>query len=242
MDKVGCSHFRRLIVYFYALNVFLPQMFGFLFHCSVNIKEKQSKKDKNKREKWVKWDLDARIDSLREAAPLSFRSHLVCESLSGSFVLTDGERRSERERQTEREGRRGRREACWVNSPQLILFLFCQRVLRLSKPLSLDLTPAPRHGNEPPHTQTDTHTHMRAHRGRQKWDYEKKRRERERCGRGNKSKEKNQKVRKASASERERPVSERRERGRKTEVIKCWKWIIWRWRNRKTDVKKRKQW
>lgn len=81
------------------------------------------------------------------------------ESLSGSFVLTDGERRSEREKQTEREGGRGRREACWVNSPQLILFLFCQRVLRLSKPLSLDLTPAPRHGNEPPHTQADTHTH-----------------------------------------------------------------------------------
>lgn len=139
-------------------------MFGFLFHCSVNIKEKQSEKDKNKREKWVKWDLDARIDSLREAAPLSFRSHLVHESLSGSFVLTDGERRSEREKQTEREGGRGRREACWVNSPQLILFLFCQRVLRLSKPLSLDLTPAPRHGNEPPHTQADTHTHTHTQR------------------------------------------------------------------------------
>lgn len=35
-----------------------------------------------------------------------------------------------------------------------ILFLFCQRTLRLSKTLSLDLAPALRHGNEPPHTHT----------------------------------------------------------------------------------------
>lgn len=92
------------------------------------------------------------------------------------------------------------------------------------------------------HIHRQTHTHTRTHRGRQRWDYEKKGRERERCGRGNKSKEKNQKVRKASASERERPVSERRERGRKTEVIKCRKWIVLRWQNRKTDVKKKKRW
>lgn len=37
-----------------------------------------------------------------------------------------------------------------------MLFLFCQRTLRLSKPLSLDLAPAPRHGNEPPHTHIHT--------------------------------------------------------------------------------------